>query len=113
MQGDDDADEVVFVKEVLPPTPLKERAAQYQLPPSFYNIRHGPCHGCPGCQENEDDDNTKGKAGDGTLLHGQYSRTNHCVGAVSVTSAPQCQSKIDCSKAYLEIENTFFIITTH
>lgn len=43
--------EVEFIREVLPDTPLKQRAAQYMLPPSFYNERYGPCAGCPGCQD--------------------------------------------------------------
>ena len=47
-------DEVVFVKEVLPPTPLKQKAAQYQLPPSFYNKRNESCKGCIGCLTDED-----------------------------------------------------------
>ena len=49
-----DSPEVVFVREVLPATPLKERAEQYMLPPSFYNVRYGKCAGCPGCQDDVD-----------------------------------------------------------
>ena len=46
--------EVQFIREVLPPTPLKEKAEQYMLPPSFYNVRYGKCKGCEGCEDDAD-----------------------------------------------------------
>ena len=46
--------EVQFIREVLPETPLKERAEQFMLPPSFYNVRYGKCKGCPGCADDAD-----------------------------------------------------------
>ncbi|KAL5269077.1 hypothetical protein ACHWQZ_G002792 [Mnemiopsis leidyi] len=46
--------EVQFIREVLPETPLKERAEQFMLPPSFYNVRYGKCEGCPGCADDAD-----------------------------------------------------------
>ena len=49
-----DSPEVVFIKEVLPPTPLKQRAEQFMLPPSFYNVRYGTCKGCAGCKDDAD-----------------------------------------------------------
>ena len=45
--------QVTVVKEVLPPTPLKNLAAQYKLPPSFYN-NTTPCPGCAGCDQHEE-----------------------------------------------------------
>ena len=42
--------QVEVVKEVLPPTPLKNLAAQFKLPSSFYN-QQDPCVGCVGCEE--------------------------------------------------------------
>ena len=46
--------EVQFIREILPATPLKERAEQFMLPPSFYNVRYGKCKGCPGCADDAD-----------------------------------------------------------
>lgn len=49
--ADEEKDAVVGVKQVLTPTPLKERAAGFQLPSSFYN----PCNlsytGYTGCHD--------------------------------------------------------------
>lgn len=42
------------MKEVLPPTPLKNRAAEFKLPASFYNTNNPPCTGCAGCEEEEE-----------------------------------------------------------
>ena len=44
--------QVELVKEVLPATPLKNLAAQFKLPASFYNHTE-PCPGCVGCEEDD------------------------------------------------------------